>query len=139
MTGTSILVVDDDLDQIAMAETQLSKDRHLHVVGHATSSLVAYEQVRLLHPDIVLVDRDMSGSGVGAVGLTRCLKAQPNPPLVVLLTGEATQDVWDEAASAGADALVPHDSLATELLPMIHKLHPHNAGAPAITREPRAT
>lgn len=138
MTGTSILVVDDDLDQIAVAEAQLNKDRHLHVVGHARSPLVAYEQVRLLHPDIVLVDRDMSGSaGVDAVGLTRCLKAQPNPPLVVFMTGEATQDSWDEIVSAGADALVPQDSLATELLPMIHKLHP-SAGARPVAREHRA-
>lgn len=125
MAQTSVLIVDEDLDRTAAAEAQLLKDHHLRVVGHARTTLVAHEQIRLLHPDVVLLNRDSAAVPVGldGLGLTRHLKTHPRPPVVILMTADETRAVHDEAEAAGADALLLDLHLPTKLLPLIHRLH----------------
>lgn len=125
MALTSVLIVDEDLDRTAAAEACLLPDHRLRVVGRARTILVAQEQIRLLHPDVVLLSRNaVSQPGApDGLGLTRRLKADAPAPLVILLTSDESRAARQEAAAAGADALLLDFDLSTSLRPLIHLLH----------------
>jgi len=121
---TSVLIVDEDLDRTAAAEACLLKDHHLRVVGHARTALVAHEQIRLLHPDVVLLNRDAADPRrLDGIGLTRYLKTQAPAPLVILVTADESPAAREEAAAAGADALLLDLHFSVRLRPLIHRLH----------------
>ena len=125
MALTSVLIVDEDLDRTASAEACLLPDHHLRVVGHARTTLVAQEQIRLLHPEVVVMSRSAASppGSPDALGLTRQLKSHPPAPVVIVLASDASRTAREEAAAAGADALLLELDISTSLRPLIHLLH----------------
>lgn len=124
MALTSVLIVDEDLDRSAAAEACLLQDHRLRVVGRARTILVAQEQIRLLHPDVVLLSRHAVSQREtpDGLGLTRQLKTASPSPLVILLTSDESRAAREEATAAGADALLLDFDLSTSLRPLIHLL-----------------
>ncbi len=131
----SILLVDDSPHFIESAERFLSAEMGLHVVGSALSGAEALEQVTRLRPDLVLMDVAMPG--LDGLETTQQIKAQPNPPRIIILTLYDTPKYRDAAQHAGADGFVPKADFGEKLLPLIYELLPQTP--PPETRAAPAT
>ncbi len=116
-----ILLVDDNSEFLESAVSFLSADTGLKVVGRATSGQEALKRVKELEPDLVLMDLSMPG--MDGIEATRCLKAEHNGALrVVILTLEDDSEYRSAATSAQADGLIKKSEFGTELLPLIEML-----------------
>jgi DNA-binding NarL/FixJ family response regulator len=122
MTPIRVLLVDDNVLFLRAASNFVAQ-AGLLVVGCARSSCEAEEQVAHLKPDLVLMDIAMPGMpGVNGLEATRHLKAQPDPPRVIILTLYDNPAYVTEAQVVGADDLVPKAEMGVKLLPAIQTL-----------------
>jgi len=96
-----VLLVDDQpLFRRALA-TLISAQFDMIVVGEAENGRDALEKVRMLHPDIVVMDVNMPGtSGVDGVSAIRA--AGFDAPIVMLTVSEDDDDLF-ESIKAGAN------------------------------------
>ena len=102
------------------AASKFLTQARLFVAGRATSGREALEQVACLQPDLVLMDvalPDMNG-----LEATRHIKAQPDPPRVIILTLHDNPAYVTEAHVVGADDLVTKAELGVILLPAIRAI-----------------
>ena len=106
---TVLLVDDQDLVRNGF-RLILSSYEFIKVVGEAENGLVAYDQARALHPDVVLMDIRMPlENGIDA---TRKILSDPsleNTRVLVLTTFDIDEYVYD-ALQAGASGFMLKDS-----------------------------
>ena len=100
MIPICILVVDDNSEFLESVVRVLSSDQHLEIVGRAHSGREALEQVARLQPDLVLMDWTMPE--MNGLEVTRQLKAQPDAPLIIMLTLHDTLEHRAVATAVGA-------------------------------------
>jgi CheY-like chemotaxis protein len=133
------LLVDDSECLRVQTSRYLAHDERIEVVGLAASGPEALEMVRRLGPDVVLMDLTMPG--ISGLETTRMLKAQPDPPRVVIVTLHQGPDYRDAAREAGADAFVSKAALGDHLLPIVRGLflEPGPKRAPSPERHAAAT
>jgi CheY-like chemotaxis protein len=98
---TRIVIVDDDRVFVEMLHTALSEHDAFDVVGIAANGEEAMERVEELKPSLVLMDVTMPV--LDGVEATRQMQELPEPPSVVLITGE-DHDADTAAYEAGAVA-----------------------------------
>jgi len=94
-----VLVVDDDA-AFRDALTELLRAHGIDVVGTVGSGEAALEEVRVVVPDVVLMDMQMPGLS-GAVTAGRLLTVAPETRVLMLTVSGADDDVL-EAMLAGA-------------------------------------
>lgn len=120
MSGTSVLVVDDDLLSRTLLEALLTAEGFLvHASESAEGALAA---VGALQPDLVLMDVEMPGrNGVEAC---RELKANPDTRLVPVVLVTSLSDVKDRirGIEAGADAFLTKPFEPSELIARVRSL-----------------
>ncbi|MEV4502156.1 response regulator transcription factor [Streptomyces klenkii] len=110
-TPVTLLIADDDEVTRSGLRTLLAAQPGITVVGEAADGVEAVEQVRLLRPDVVLMDVRMPRcNGIEA---TRHLLAEParsappaGPPKVVVITTFENDGYVTAALSAGASGFV---------------------------------
>src|SRR5262245_55835162 len=117
MTPMRILLVDDSSEFLSSTEHFLSLDPSVEVIGLAHSGTEALEQVALLHPDLVLMDLSMPG--MNGLEATRRLKAQADPPRVVILTFHDEPEYRAALSEVQADGYVIKGELGSQLLPLL--------------------
>jgi response regulator RpfG family c-di-GMP phosphodiesterase len=116
-----LVLVDDEPAFRALLAATFAGDEF--EIAEATDATEARDIVRLWRPDVVLLDVAMPG--LDGISFCRELKARPESPLVVLITGmELAQG---EAAAAGAAAVLAKPFSPLELVGVIDRL----MGAPA--------
>ncbi|MGB1579978.1 MAG: response regulator [Nevskiales bacterium] len=104
MSSASVLIVDDHEGFLESAERFLSTLPHVRVIGRALNGREAVELTETLRPDVVLIDLAMPE--MGGLQATRLIKAQSNPPWVVMVSHYDDAQHREHAAKAGADAFV---------------------------------
>ena len=105
------LIVDDSARFLAVATARLT-GTGLEVVGTATTSDEAVQQVELLRPDVVLVDISL-GTESG-FDVARHLAQRPDPPVVVLISTRAEADYATLIAASPAVGFIPKSRLSVE-------------------------
>ena len=85
-----------------MLEAALLEHDDFTVVGTAENGREAYERAVELKPSLVLMDVSMPL--LDGVGATRLMQKLPDPPTVVLITGEQVEASDAAAYEAGAAA-----------------------------------
>lgn len=113
----SILLVDDD-DRVRNALTRFLQHSHeWDLVDAVCDGASAVQRAAELHPDVVLLDFWLP-DGNAAVFLPRLRTLDP-PPLVVVLTGDSTAAIHEQALLWGAAAclhkLLDPDDMLYEL------------------------
>src|SRR3982074_1730809 len=98
MRKKRILVVDDSVVVRRSLAEALSREPDLIVAGSAPSGSIALMKIPLLHPDIVVLDVEMSGID-GLETLAAIRKAYPALPVIIL------NEPTERGAVAAIDAL----------------------------------
>ena len=128
MKTLRILLVDDHAGFINAAMRHLRKLEWVDVVGSANNGIQAIAQCETLRPDVVLMDLAMPE--MGGLQATRLIKAQDNPPFVVIASHFDDSEHREHAARAGADAFVSKLSYIHDVLELLERLA--GDGAPAV-------
>jgi DNA-binding NarL/FixJ family response regulator len=115
-----VLLVDDSWDFLGSAEHFLSTEPYLKIVGYASSGQEAIEQVKLLRPDLVLMDVAMPH--MNGLAATRLIKALSEKPRVIILTVHNQPEYQAAAEAAGADGFISKSDFGSQLLPLVNSL-----------------
>ena len=109
----TVLIVDDD--PLVRAGLRLLLDGDgIAVLGEAADGASAVERVGALRPDVVLMDIRMPG--VDGLSATEAIRAQPNPPEVVVLTTFEADELVLRALRAGAAGFLLKDTPPREIV-----------------------
>lgn len=131
MTGTNpmrelkVLLVDDHPGFISAALRHLRRLEWLVVVGSAGNGIEAIAQCETLRPDVVLMDLAMPE--MGGLQATRLIKAQDNPPYIVIASHFDDTEHREHALRAGADAFVSKLAYIHDVMPLLERLHTGSA------------
>ena len=137
MNKLTVLLVDDHEGFINAAMRHFRKIDWLQIVGSAGNGLEAIERSESLRPQVVLMDLAMPE--MGGLQATRLIKAQDNPPFVVIASHFDDAEHREHAIRAGADAFVSKLAYIHDVMPVLERLAGEHAsgerlsdaGAPA--------
>ncbi|HEY5612815.1 MAG TPA: response regulator transcription factor [Lysobacter sp.] len=121
MRELKVLLVDDHPGFIGAALRQLRRLPWLTVVGSAGNGIEAIAQCETLRPDVVLMDLAMPE--MGGLQATRLIKAQDNPPYIVIASHFDDTEHREHALRAGADAFVSKLAYIHDVMPLLERLH----------------
>lgn len=105
----TVLVVDDHASFRAAATALLAAEGFT-VVGGAGDGDEAMAQVRMLHPDVVLLDVQLPG--MDGFEVARRLAALAAPPAVLLVSSRAAVEYGDEVARSPARGFLDKSTLS---------------------------
>jgi len=116
-----ILVVDDQPCWHTLIAAVVTLDPHVTIVGQVAGGAAALAHLAHVQPDLVLTDVEMPG--MDGFALTTQIKAQPQAPRVILMSGSGAGAAYRARAQAvGADGFVDKAEVVTALLPLIAAL-----------------
>ena len=114
------LLVDDRPAFLDLAARFFDAHPEVKIVGRATSGREALTQVKHLHPDLVLMDIAMPG--MNGFEATSRIKAQDNPPRIIILTLHDLPAYRLMSKTVGADGFVTKTEFGMPLLRLIEEL-----------------
>ena len=120
MSTVRLLLVDDHEGFINAAMRHLRRIDWLDIVGSAGNGIEAIAQCEALRPDAVLMDLAMPE--MGGLQATRLIKAQDNPPYIVIASHFDDAEHREHALRAGADAFVSKLSYIHDVVPLLDGL-----------------
>ncbi len=125
MRHLRVLLVDDHDGFINAAMRHFRKIEWLEVAGTAGNGLEAIERSEALRPDAVLMDLAMPE--MGGLQATRLIKAQDEPPYIVIASHFDDAEHREHAMRAGADNFVSKLSYLQEVMPILERLSQEEA------------
>lgn len=117
MRPVRLLLVDDHEAFLKAVERHLRRIGHVELVGRGHDGLEAVSLADALKPDVVVLDLAMPG--MGGLQATRLIKAQDEPPFVVVASHFDDAEHREHARRAGADAFISKLNYIAELLPLL--------------------
>ncbi|MCD9030436.1 response regulator transcription factor [Luteimonas sp. Y-2-2-4F] len=121
MDTITVLLVDDHEGFINAALRHFRKVPWLRVVGTAGNGLEAIERSEALRPQVVLMDLAMPE--MGGLQAARLIKAQDDPPYIVIASHFDDAEHREHATRAGADNFVSKLSYVQEVMQILEGLH----------------
>jgi DNA-binding NarL/FixJ family response regulator len=129
-----VLLVDDDALVRSGLRMMLTGAERIEVVGEADDGRAALGAVDRHRPDVVLMDIRMPQ--LDGIAATRLLRAQPNPPAVLVLTTFDADELVLRALRAGAAGFLLKDTPPAEIVRAIELVHGGDSMlSPAVTRQ----
>jgi len=117
MNKIKVLVVDDH-DLILLAARQIfSKVPGINVIGMASDGEEAYDKIKDLKPDVVVLDVILPG--INGIELTKKISAEFPDIKVVLYSSSVSEEVIVTGFEAGAMAYVPKNFKSGQLIEAI--------------------
>ena len=127
-----VVLADDHAVLRAGLRALLEAEPDMTVVGEAANGDEAVEQVRKLHPDVIVMDLTMPG--LGGLAATRRISASETETKVLVLTVHAEEEYLLPVIDAGASGYVTKTSADRDLVKAIRVvatgevfLYPHAA------------
>jgi DNA-binding NarL/FixJ family response regulator len=128
-----VLLVDDDPLVRSGLKMMLAGAEQVEVVGEADDGRGVLGAVDLHRPDVVLMDIRMPQ--LDGIAATRLLRAQPDPPAVVVLTTFDADEYVLRALRAGAAGFLLKDTPPPEIVRAIELVHSGDGMlSPGVTR-----
>lgn len=120
MSKLTVLLVDDHEGFINAAMRHLRKIDWLEIVGSAANGLEAVARSESLRPQVVLMDLAMPE--MGGLQATRLIKAQDDPPFIVIASHFDDNEHREHAQRAGADYFISKLSYIQEVMAILQDL-----------------
>lgn len=98
------LLIDDNEAFLTLAMHLLKANPRIEIVGRGYTGFDAVRLAESLKPDLILMDLSMPG--MGGLQATRLIKAQDNPPMIVIASHHNDAEHREHAARAGADGFL---------------------------------
>jgi DNA-binding NarL/FixJ family response regulator len=133
MPTLKLLLVDDHPGFINAAMRHLRRLDWIQVLGMAGNGIEAITQCEVLRPDVVLMDLAMPE--MGGLQATRLIKAQDNPPFVVIASHFDDAEHREHAIRAGADAFVSKLAYIHDVMPVLERLSSERASGERVSDE----
>jgi DNA-binding NarL/FixJ family response regulator len=127
MGELTLLLVDDHEGFLNAAQRELRPHGWLRVVGRALNGREAVLRTEELRPAVVVMDLAMPE--MGGLQATRLIKAQDEPPYIIIASHFDDAEHREHAHAAGADAFIGKGDYARELLALLERLAAERAGA----------
>jgi DNA-binding NarL/FixJ family response regulator len=128
-----VLLVDDDPLVRSGLRMMLAGAEQVEVVGEADDGRGVLAAVDLHRPDVVLMDIRMPQ--LDGIAATRLLRAQPDPPAVVVLTTFDADEYVLRALRAGAAGFLLKDTPPPDIVRAIELVHAGDSMlSPGVTR-----
>ena len=127
MRELSLLLVDDHEAFLNAARRQLRPYPWIRLLGVALNGREAVLRTEELRPDVVVMDLAMPE--MGGLQATRLIKAQDQPPIVVIASHFDDAEHREHAARAGADAFIGKADYARDLMEILERLAAESTGA----------
>ena len=108
-----VLIVDDHVGFRRVARRLLQEIGH-QVVGEAGTGADALSEARRLKPDLVLLDIQLPD--VDGLAIAASLSAEPEPPVVVLVSTRDAADYGPRLDGVGARGFIAKADLSAESL-----------------------
>jgi len=121
---TKVLLVDDHAGFLGAVMRHLRKHPWLEVIGTAGNGLEAITQSECLRPDVIVMDLAMPE--MGGLQATRLIKAQDQPPRIVIASHFDDAEHREHALRAGADHFVSKLSYLQDVLDILETYHQEN-------------
>lgn len=119
MAEISILLADDH-PMVREGLRSMLKADGMHVIGEASNGLECIEQVKVLQPDVVLMDIRMPDmDGIQAL---RAIKEANLPTKIIIITTYKSTAYLLQALAAGADGFVLKDIARDKLLMIVREV-----------------
>lgn len=119
MTVLRLLIVDDHEAFLNAAERHLRRVAHASIVGRGRNGIEAVALADEMKPDLVVLDLAMPE--MGGLQATRLIKAQDQPPYVVIASHFDDAEHREHAQRAGADYFISKLNYIAELLPVLEQ------------------
>jgi len=119
MHPVSLLIADDHEAFLNAAERHLRRVAEVTVLGRARNGLEAVTLSEQLKPDVVVLDLAMPE--MGGLQATRLIKAQDEPPFVIIASHFDDTEHREHAQRAGADAFVSKLNYIAELVAVLEQ------------------
>jgi DNA-binding NarL/FixJ family response regulator len=117
MQPIRVLLVDDSEEFLDSAIDFLSRDPRVKVVGRALNGPDGIRLASDLKPDLVLMDLVMPV--MNGLAATRCIKAWPGAPRVVIVTIHDNAEYRRSAQEASADGFICKSQFASEVTALV--------------------
>jgi DNA-binding NarL/FixJ family response regulator len=112
MFATVKTLLVDDHEVVRKGLRQLLDD-YCEICGEASNGVEAIEKVRVINPDLILMDISMPL--MNGIEATRQIRLQGFPTRIVILSMHDSSEMFRFAREAGADACLVKTSSAEEL------------------------
>ncbi len=119
-----LLLVDDHEGFLNAAKRHFRNVPWIEIVGQALNGLEAIAMTESLKPDAVLMDLSMPE--MGGLQATRLIKAQTDPPFILIASHFDDPEHREHAARAGADGFVSKLNYVQEVMPLLARLNGAN-------------
>jgi DNA-binding NarL/FixJ family response regulator len=116
-----VLLVDDDALVRSGLRLMLEGAEQIEVVGEVDDGAGVLAAVDAHRPDVVLMDLRMPK--LDGISATRLIRANPNPPSVLMLTTFDADELIVRALRAGAAGFLLKDTPPTEIVHAIELVH----------------
>ena len=120
MDALRTLLIDDNEAFLSLALHMLAPQPRIRVIG---KGYTGYDAVRLaeeLKPELILMDLSMPG--MGGLQATRLIKAQDDPPIVLITSHHDDALHREHAAHAGADGFLSKQDFDTGIEALLDDL-----------------
>jgi DNA-binding NarL/FixJ family response regulator len=114
MSDVRVLIVDDQLPFREASRMVVEMTDGFEVAGEAGNGEEGVEMVRVLQPDLVLMDVQMPG--IDGLEATRRIRELDQPPHVVVMSTHESGDYQKTALTSGADAFIPKSEFSMDAL-----------------------
>ncbi|MGE0035672.1 MAG: response regulator [Xanthobacteraceae bacterium] len=111
---TSVLVIDDH-PIVLQGCRRMLEDVGVGTVLDAREIAAGYRLYRRHHPDVVIVDLAMQGSGLGGIDLIRRIRAHDRRARILVFSMHSDPIIVSRALEAGATGYVLKDTSSEEL------------------------
>lgn len=118
---TSVLLIDDH-PIVLQGCRYILEDAGVCELMEASTALSGYRLFRRKHPDVVIVDLALSGSGLAGLSLVRRLRAQAARMPILVFSMHTDPVIASRALEAGATGYLVKDTSAADLLEAFDKV-----------------
>jgi two-component system, NarL family, invasion response regulator UvrY len=126
---TSVLIIDDH-PIVLQGCRRMLEDAGVAAVLEARDAVSGYRLYRRHHPQVVIVDLAIQGSGLGGLPLIRRIRAHDPDARILVLSMHSDPIIVSRALEAGATGYVLKDTSSEDLLKAFAKVQ---AGAPYLS------
>jgi DNA-binding NarL/FixJ family response regulator len=109
-----VLIVDDQEPFRQVARMVVEVTEGFEFAGEAETGEAGVEAARELRPDLVLMDVNLPG--INGTEATRRILAEPDPPVVFLVSTYEAAEYEPKAAESGAAAYIPKSAFGPDSL-----------------------